>query len=394
MDLHRRVHAAGGGAADQQRQFEALPLHLRRHMAHLVERGRDQAGQADDVGLDGARGFQNLRRRHHDAEIDDLVIVALEHDADDVLADVVHVALDRRHHDLAVRRSVRAAVLLLLHVGHQVSDRLLHHPRRLHHLRQKHFARAEQVADDVHAVHQRAFDDVQRLGGGKARLLDVGLDEIGDAVHQRMRQPLLDRLVAPGEIDFARRLPGAAELLGQRQQPLGGIGAAVEHHVLASLAQFGIEIVIDRDLAGIDDAHVHAGLNRVIQEHRMHGLAHALIAAERERQIGDAAGDVHVRQILPDPARRLDEIDAVIVVLLHAGGDGEDVGIEDDVLRREADLVHQNVVGALGDRAFALERVGLAFFVERHHHHRSAVAAHDFGVLDEGLPRLLSSRSN
>ena len=31
-----------------------------------------------------------------------LVIVALEHDADDVLADVVHVALHRRHHDLAV----------------------------------------------------------------------------------------------------------------------------------------------------------------------------------------------------------------------------------------------------------------------------------------------------
>ena len=53
MDFHRRVHAAGGGAADQQRQLEALPLHLGRHVAHLVERGRDQAGQPDDVGLLG-----------------------------------------------------------------------------------------------------------------------------------------------------------------------------------------------------------------------------------------------------------------------------------------------------------------------------------------------------
>ncbi len=103
VDLHRRVHAAGGGAADQQRQFEALPLHLGRHVAHLVERGRDQPGQPDDVGLLAARGLQNLRRRHHDAEIDHLVIVAREHDADDVLADVVHVALHGRHHDLAVR---------------------------------------------------------------------------------------------------------------------------------------------------------------------------------------------------------------------------------------------------------------------------------------------------
>ena len=48
------------------------------------------------------RGLQDLRRRHHHAEIDHLVIVALEHDADDVLADVVHVALHGRHHDLAV----------------------------------------------------------------------------------------------------------------------------------------------------------------------------------------------------------------------------------------------------------------------------------------------------
>ena len=47
------------------------------------------------------RRLEDLRRRHHDAEVDDLVVVAGEHDADDVLADVVDVALDGRHHDLA-----------------------------------------------------------------------------------------------------------------------------------------------------------------------------------------------------------------------------------------------------------------------------------------------------
>ena len=40
---------------------------------------------------------QDLRRRHHHAEVDDLVVVAAEHDADDVLADVVDVAFDRGH---------------------------------------------------------------------------------------------------------------------------------------------------------------------------------------------------------------------------------------------------------------------------------------------------------
>ena len=56
------------------------------------------------------RGLEDLRRRHHHAEVDHLVVVALEHDADDVLADVVHVALDGGHHDLAGRALPRCRV--------------------------------------------------------------------------------------------------------------------------------------------------------------------------------------------------------------------------------------------------------------------------------------------
>jgi hypothetical protein len=41
---------------------------------------------------------------------------------------------------------------------------------------------------------------------------------------------------------------------------------------------------------------------------------------------------------LLDQPRRLDERDGVVVVFLDAGGDREDVRVEDDVLRREADL--------------------------------------------------------
>ena len=49
----------------------------------------------------------------------------------------------------------------------------------------------------------------------------------------------------------------------------------------------------------------------------------------------------------------------------------------------------QDVVGALADRGLALERVGLALLVERHHHDGGAVAAHDLGVLDERRLALL-----
>ena len=75
-------------------------------------------------------------------------------------------------------------------------------------------------------------------------------------------------------------------------------GAAVEDDVLAQLAQLGWNVVVERQLPGVDDAHVHAGLDGVVEEHRVHRLAHRLVAAERERQVRDAAGDMHERQLL------------------------------------------------------------------------------------------------
>jgi hypothetical protein len=81
----------------------------------------------------------------------------------------------------------------------------------------------------------------------------------------------------------------------------------------------------------------------------------------------------------------LDEGEAIAVVLLHAGGNGEDIRVEDDVLGREAHFVDEDVVGALADRDLALDRVGLPLLVKGHHHHRGAIAAHDAGVIDERL---------
>ena len=105
----------------------------------------------------------------------------------------------------------------MLHERHQIGDGLLHHARGFDHLRQKHASGAEQIADYVHAVHERAFDDVQRALGFAARLLDVAFDEIGDAVHERVGQPLFDRPLAPGEIGLLLFLAVPAIALGERE---------------------------------------------------------------------------------------------------------------------------------------------------------------------------------
>ncbi len=84
-----------------------------------------------------------------------------------------------------------------------------------------------------------------------------------------------------------------------------------------------------------------------------------------------------------DAARRFDEIDAVIGVLLDAGGDGKDVGIENDVLWREADDFGQELVGAAADFYLAGFGVGLALFVKGHDDDSSAIGADQPGGLQE-----------
>ena len=53
--------------------------------------------------------------------------------------------------------------------------------------------------------------------------------------------------------------------------------------------------------------------------------------------------------------RGLDEVHGVVVVLLDARGHRQHVGIEDDVLRREPDLLGEQVVGAPADPHFVVD---------------------------------------
>ena len=106
-DFHGRVFGAGRGAADQQRQIEAFALEFAGDVDHFVEAGSDQAAQADQIDPFALGGFQNSFAGDHHSQVDDLVIVAAQHHADDVLADVVNVSLDGGHQDFAAdfRRS-------------------------------------------------------------------------------------------------------------------------------------------------------------------------------------------------------------------------------------------------------------------------------------------------
>ena len=373
IDPQAGVQPARGGTADQQRRGEAEALHLAGHPHHLVERRRDQPGESDDVGVVFLGGIEDRLRRHHHPEVDHVVVRAAEHHAHDVLADVVDVALHRgEQHGAGLRRCTVFA--FGFDVRREVGNGLLHDAGRLDHLREEHLAGTEQVADGVHAAHQRAFDHVDGTARGGARLLDVGFDEHGDAVDQRMVDALLDVPPAPlgcGGIDRLGAVAGEASC--RLEEAFGGVVAAGEHDVFAQLAQLGVDLVVHGELAGVDDAHPHACFDRTQQEHRVHCFAHRLVAAERERQVRHTAGDVDVREFVGDLLGGFEEVEAVAVVLFDAGGDGEDVGVDDDVFGREPDLVDQQVICPAGDVDLALDGVGLTDFVEGHHDDRRAV---------------------
>ena len=214
-----------------------------------------------------------------------------------------------------------------------------------------------------------------------------------------MRQTCFNRLLAPGEVGTASFLGFAfLDRLRELDERFAGPRMAIEHHVLDLRAQRGLEVVVDADHAGIDDAHAHSSLHRVVEEDGVDRLAHRIVAAEREGDVGDAARNLRVRQVGANPARGFDEVDGVVVVLGDAGGDGEDVRVEDDVFGRETGSAllrrcRQQGIGAGANLGLARESVGLPLLIEGHDHHRGAVTAGEAGLFEEfGLAFLHRNR--
>ena len=282
------MHATGGGAADEQRQGEIFPLHLAGHMAHLIQARRDEAGDADDVGALGAGSLEYAIGGHHDTEIDDLVVVAGKDYADDILANVVHVTFGGGKHHLAGGAGFVVGGFFSLHVWFQMGNRLFHYPRAFHHLGQEHLAGAEQVADHIHAVHERAFDDLKGALCECACFFGVGDYEVVDTVHQRIHQAAVGVGFAPTQI-LRLLLCLALHRRCNLEQSLRRIVASVEKHIFDALAQAYGDILVDGQLAGIDDGHVQPRLDGVVEKGGVHGLAQRVVASEGKRQIGNAA---------------------------------------------------------------------------------------------------------
>ena len=293
----------------------------------------------------------------------------------------MYIAFDRGYQNAACRMTRGGT---LFDVGGQDRDGTFHHAGTLDHLWQEHLALAKELPDLLHGGHQQAVDHRNRALQLLVCLQCIGLDVVGDAFEHGVAQTLLEGLVAPL---FGGRSKGCSlrvglQLLGILRETLGGIGSATENHILHTREQLGRNLIVDAQQGRIDNAHLHAGRNGVVEEGRVHRLAHRVVASEGKREVRDAARDLHMGTLLANRACGVDEGFSIAVVFGNTGGNGQDIGVEDDRLGREP-IFGEEFVGSLGNLDFALVGVGLSPLVKEHHDGRCTIATDLAGLLQE-----------
>ena len=105
----------------------------------------------------------------------------------------------------------------------------------------------------------------------------------------------------------------------------------------------------------------------------MDGFSDWVVASKGKRNIADTSGDLGVRKVFSNVLAGVDEIHCVIIMLIDSCSDGKNIGIENNVLRREAHFIHKDPIGFFTDFNLALLCIRLAFFVKGHHDDCGAV---------------------
>ena len=167
-----------------------------------------------------------------------------------------------------------------------MGDGLFHHTRRLNHLRQEHFSAAEQVTDDSHPVHHRAFNDGKAFVVLQPRLFSVLNNVFIKSLYQCVRETFFHGAFSPRKVFFADAFfLDVFDRFGELQQPVSGIGAAVEDHVFDMFQQVFGDLFVNLQLPRVDDAHIQTSFDRVVEERRVDRFTNDVVAAETEADV-------------------------------------------------------------------------------------------------------------
>ncbi len=107
----------------------------------------------------------------------------MKYNPDDIFANVMYVSFHRCHEYFPVGM-VSGIRFFCFNKGCQPTHGFFHDAGRFDHLREKHLATAEEVANNVHAIHQWAFNDIQWSFDVQPGFFGIGFDKFGNAFYQ------------------------------------------------------------------------------------------------------------------------------------------------------------------------------------------------------------------
>ena len=287
--------------------------------------------------------------------------------------------------DSCRRLALLVFCFFFLNIWYEIGNRFFHHAGAFNHLRKKHLALGEQVTDYIHTVHQRPFDNVQRAWVFLPGLFRVFGYIVYHSLYESVLQPFFDCSVTPLGFCCFVFCFFTLDCFRKLHKTFGCVWPPVEKHILNPFQQCTVNFIIHGKLTCIDNAHVETRPDSVEQESGMHRFPYRVVPAERKRDITNAARHSGMRQVLLDPADRFDKIGRIVVVFLNTGCDSQDVRVENDVFRGEANLICKNPVSATANFDAAVERIGLSLFVEGHHDRSGTVLHNLAGMFPEWL---------
>src|SRR3954471_8186514 len=246
-----------GRAADEERQVDSGGAQVGGGRDHLLSALHQKAAQTEDVRLVIPHRLDERLGRNLDAEVHDVESVVREDDVDEVLADVVDVALHRREQHLAAARAVRP-----IHVWLEEGNGGLHRLGALQDFGDDELVVVEEAPDLVHPAHQGPVDDLEGRRALRELLGQVGREAVARAFHDVTRESLVERKLAAGG-PLGLLLP---EMAGEGlDRALQGRGVAAVQHRLGKRALVLRDRWVALQLLGSDDGEVETGLVAVVE---------------------------------------------------------------------------------------------------------------------------------
>ena len=146
---------------------------------------------------------------------------------------------------------------------------------------------------------------------------------------------------------------------------------AVVDHIESDFALFVVDLVHRQDLGAVGNGGVQAGLDALVEKHRVEYLAGRRVQTEGD--VGQAERGVHVRVATLKFADGFDGFDAVAASFLLASGNRESQTVDNNVLLAQSPRAGDVGDETLGDLNLLVLCTRLTFFVDSQSDHGSTV---------------------